>query len=315
MKHSIIKDFIGWQRVFEAETVSNPTSEYTPPASAGKTLPEVTVTAPAALVKYPAASIKSPDGRLNKADSIAIQRVLINGTYLLPKFKSDKTGQEKPSDDGVIGKRSIAAINQFRTAHGVSDAVAPTATKAGVTIGPATLAKFNEIISDPKKLVIAPNPEKEAAAQAQAELQMGEEEMARLDAEKKAKDAADKAAADAAIQAATDKGNETVSQIMKMITDQFTVNKDFFKEFETGFLRKDNVLGAVGKFTEWFNQNIAPLAASLPDTDKNKALFGPNGATLLGNITAGITNKTNRLQVPYTDPTGNPTRIVVNADF
>jgi hypothetical protein len=336
MKHSIIKDFSGWQRLFEADAAGNPpaatpdptNANYVPPASAGKTLPAVTVTAPAKSaatapaagaggidpnVVLPTAPIKSADGRINRNDSIAIQTILMKGGYLTPTFISDKTKQEKKSNDGVIGKRSITAITNFRTKHGITDTAPPTATRAGVTVGANTLAKFNEIIADPTKLVPAQELA-EKPAEPTEELQMGQEELAKLEAEKKAKDAAEKAAAEAAIQAATDKGNETVKQIMKLITDQFN-NKEFFDEFERGLFRKDNVSGAVVKFTEWFNTTISPMVNSLPDTDKNKAQFGANGAVLLGNLTAGITNKTNRLQVPYLDPAGNPAQIVVNADF
>jgi hypothetical protein len=101
---------------------------------------------------------------------------------------------------------------------------------------------------------------------------------------------------------------------MKLITDQFK-NKEFFKEFETGLFRKDNVSGAVTKFSEWFNTTISPMVNTLPEGNANKTAFGPNGATLLGNLTSGITNKTNRLAVPYTDAAGQPAQIVVMADF
>lgn len=328
MKHSIIKDFSGWQRIFEAEAPAS-TGNFAPPGYAGANTntPSGQVAAPAGpapaapapavsgpqLPKspMPTTKISSADGRLTQNDAKTIQTVLMSGGYLTPTFTSTKTGEVKPSNDGAIGKRSIVAINNFRTKHGITDSAAPAATKAGVTVGPNTLAKFNEVIAEPTKLVPA---EELAEKPAKVEPTITPEQMAQLEKEKAERDAAAKAAADAAIQAATDKGNETVKQIMKMITDQFN-DKEFFKAFETGLFRKDNVSGAVVKFTEWFNTTIAPLVTSLPDTDKNKAQFGANGAVLLGNLTAGITNKTNRLQVPYLDPAGNPAQIVVNADF
>lgn len=327
MKHSIIKDFSGWQRLFEAEGSfappgymgANPanatataavapqgTGSTASTASAGGT----SATGPIPSVKMPTEAIASADGRLTLTDRIAIQTVLMAGTYLDATFLSDKTGKLKASNDGVIGRRSIAALTKFRQKHGITDTAAPTAR----AIGQGTLAKINEIIKDPTKLIQAaelaekPNKTPDQIAAEQETAKAAEAEALKR---KQEQDAADKAEADKKIAA----GYDSVQVIMDLISAQFIKSKDFFHDYEAGFLRKDRVEGAADYFGGWFKDNISPKVDALPEGNPNKADFGPGGETLLNTIKTGIINKKNNVELKYTDKTGNQKSIVINADF
>ena len=138
MKHTIIKDFKGWNHLFEAEATAAGTA-----GSAGndpqlKALSGMASTAGTAgtagtAAAAPLTAITGADGALTADDIKKVQAVVYNAPLTDTK-----------SCDGKVGPNTIAKIKEFRTANSITDeTVEPTQT----TIGPKTLAKIAEKIT------------------------------------------------------------------------------------------------------------------------------------------------------------------------
>lgn len=123
MKHTIIKDFKGWNHLFEAEAT----------AAAGTTGTAGTSGTAGTAAAAPLTAITGADGALTADDIKKVQAVVYNAPLTDTK-----------SCDGKVGPNTIAKIKEFRTANAITDeTVEPTQT----TIGPKTLAKIAEKIT------------------------------------------------------------------------------------------------------------------------------------------------------------------------
>lgn len=132
MKHTIIKDFKGWNVLMEnagfigEETVG-------PAGTAGTAGTTGTAGTAGAVATAPLAAITAADGALQSEDLKKIQAVVYNVPLTDTK-----------TCDGMVGPNTIAKIKEFRTANGITDeTVEPTRT----AIGPKTLAKIIEKIT------------------------------------------------------------------------------------------------------------------------------------------------------------------------
>jgi peptidoglycan hydrolase-like protein with peptidoglycan-binding domain len=143
MKHTIIKDFKGWNRLMEnagflAEETPAPTAAATAAGSAvgaagatAGTSGTAGTVAPA--IAAPLTAITGADGALTADDIKKVQAVIFNAPLT-----------DTISCDGKVGPKTIAKIKEFRTANGITDETTePTQT----AIGPKTLAKIVEKIA------------------------------------------------------------------------------------------------------------------------------------------------------------------------
>jgi peptidoglycan hydrolase-like protein with peptidoglycan-binding domain len=129
MKHTIIKDFKGWNRLFEAETAGTAGSA----GVAGTTGTAGTSGTAGTAAAAPLTAITGADGALTADDIKKVQAVVYNAPLTDTK-----------SCDGKVGPNTIAKIKEFRTANSITDeTLEPTQT----TIGPKTLAKIAEKIA------------------------------------------------------------------------------------------------------------------------------------------------------------------------
>ena len=284
MKHSIIRDFSGWNLIMEAgEPVPAPAAAAPVAAAPAAAAPAAAAPA-AAAVKLPTTPIKSADGALTSADLLIIQQV-ISAILPMPTLAAD----------GKLGPGTIGAIDAFRKAQKIEGDPAVTIDKIkGVTVGPKTLAKVNELITNPPKPA-EPAPAAPAAAAAPAA---------------EAPAAAAEAPAAAAAPAAPAAPN--AEPIIELITAQFG-DAAFWKPFKGrgGIFGNDDEKAAVEGFTAWFNTTIKPMVDKLPATDPNKAAF----VSLLATLTSAISRKLNKVPITYTDKDGKPASATVNADF
>ena len=126
MKHTIIKDFKGWNHLFEAETAGTA-------GSAGVAGTTGTAGTAGTAAAAPLTAITGADGALTADDIKKVQAVVYNAPLTDTK-----------TCDGKVGPNTIAKIKEFRTANSITDeTVEPTQT----TIGPKTLAKIAEKIT------------------------------------------------------------------------------------------------------------------------------------------------------------------------
>lgn len=130
MKHTIIKDFRGWNRLMENAGFI---SEEGTAGSAGTAGTAGTAGSTATTAAAPLTAIASADGALTADDIKKVQAVVYNAPLTDTK-----------SCDGKVGPNTIAKIKEFRTQNGITDeTVEPNQT----TIGPKTLAKIAEKIT------------------------------------------------------------------------------------------------------------------------------------------------------------------------
>ena len=129
MKHSIIKDFSGWNRLVEAQAAPAP-------APAGQPAPTTPAPAPA-IVSAPVQGgpigpqITSQDGALTNEDIKKVQAVVFNVPI------------EDASCDGLVGPLTKEKIKAFRAIRGIgNEQTEPTQT----SIGPQTLTWINDSI-------------------------------------------------------------------------------------------------------------------------------------------------------------------------
>ena len=129
MKHTIIKDFKGWNVLMEnagfigEETVG----------TAGTAGAAGTAGTAGTVATEPLAAITAADGALTAEDIKKVQAIVYNVPLT-----------DTISCDGKVGPNTIAKIKEFRTANGITDeTVEPTRT----AIGPKTLAKIIEKIT------------------------------------------------------------------------------------------------------------------------------------------------------------------------
>ena len=251
------------------------------PAAPAAAAPAAAAPAAAPAPKMPTTPIKTADGALTSADLSIIQQVLV---------ADGKLPDSPASADGKLGPKTIAAITAFRAGQKIEGDPAVTLDKIkGVTVGPKTLAKVNELIANPPAPAAAP-----AAAAPAAE----------------APAAAPAAEAPAAAPAAPAAPN--AEPIIELITAQFG-DAAFWKPFKGrgGIFGNDDEKAAVEGFTAWFNTTIKPMVDKLPATDPNKAAF----VSLLATLTSAISRKLNKVPITYTDKDGKPASATVNADF
>jgi len=137
MKHTIIKDFKGWNVLMEnagfigEETVGTAGSAGT--AGTAGTTGTAGSAGTAGATSAPLTAITAADGALTAEDIKKVQAIVYNAPLTDTK-----------SCDGKVGPNTKAKIKEFRTANGITDeTVEPNQT----TVGPKTLAKMIEKIT------------------------------------------------------------------------------------------------------------------------------------------------------------------------
>ena len=299
MKHSIIKNFAGWNSLTES---SSP-------------IQEADAAAPAAT------PITAEDGALKNTDLMAVQDVLIKAGTLSPTNKNGKT-----SADGLMGPDTIAAIKAFREKNKITGDSSPGVNKQGFAyIGSKTLDQINKSIAGPTEQPAAGQPAtgqpatgqpatgQPAAGQPAAGQPAAGQPAAGQPAAGQPAAGQPAAGQPAAEQPAAAKP-ETVGakQIVDAISAKFQ-EAEFWKPFKGkgGIFGNDDEKNAIAAFSTWYDQTIQPMIDKMAADDKNKAVFG----NLKASLTSGIERKLNKVPVSYTAPDGTAATVNINADF
>jgi hypothetical protein len=295
MKHSIIKNFSGWNvnetSVFEADAA-------------------------------PSALDSAQDGKITADQLGALQTLLKNaGVY---------TGEV----DKKIGPNTAEALDAFRKKAGIADTKEFTYfhNVNGLKIGPSTLDKLKAYAKDPSSLggskaadapatPAASTPAPAAGAPATPATPATSTPAPAAGAPAAGAPAAGAPAAGAPAAGAPAAGapaapaqpaGPKIEEIVKTISDQFQ-KADFWKPFKGrgGIFGNDDEKGAISAFTAWYNQTVQPMIDKLPADNPNKQSF----VSLLAGLTSGIQRKLNKVPISYTSTDGTPAKVNVNADF